>query len=218
MTCIASRNYAVRVLSLDDELLEGGVYPALLRREEACAYLHALRTEHERRRHTSAVSDTARRDDGYLERVYYLRNEAHRRILADMTARFCALRDYRVSTRTLHSLSESHRRNNGNDLDIRLFPCGDVLARVACTRSHHAHALVDAELSEVVRIGAHKHYIHAERLICLFLALAYLVTEVVYRSASARDETDTARIRHCGGESVLGYPSHTALYNGIFTA
>ena len=192
MTCVSSCYDIVGVLSLDDEFLKCGVYLTLLGSKEACAYLNALCAQHEGCCHTSAVSDTACGDNGYLNRVNYLRHKTHCGVFTDMSARLGTLCDDRIGARLLHSLCKSYRGNNGHHLYACFLPCSHVLAGIARTCGDDLNALVDTELCKVVGIGAHEHDVHAEGLVGLLLAETYLLTKIVDGSASACDKTYTA--------------------------
>ena len=165
---------------------------ALLCGKESCSYLYALCAEHKAGGNSSAVCDTACGDNGDGYSVNYLRNKAHSGIFAYVTARFCTLCDYCGRTASFHSLCECNTGYYGDNLDTCVVPRLHKLAGVARTGRYHRNLFIYNKLCKILCVGAHKHYINAEGLICQRLCPSYLISQIVDRSRTACDYTYSA--------------------------
>ena len=117
-----------------------------------------------------------------------------------MSAAFGALGYHRVGARSLHSLGQRHGGNNGNYLYSRVFPAFHILSWIPSSCCDNWNALLDYKLCKIVGIGAHKHYVYAERLIShRRLGLSDLFTKIIYWSGAARYKPYSARIRNRPG-------------------
>ena len=180
------------------------------------AHLHALRAQHQGRRHASAVGDTACGDDRNAQCVYDLRNERHGGQLTDVAAAFHTLCDNRICTCALHALCQCNRSNDRHNLNACVLPVRDILARIACAGGQHFDLLVNGQLCQIVRIRGEQHDVHTERLVRDGTRLMDLLTDVIDRSRAARDNSQTACLGNRSSQMVLRDPRHSALHDRVF--
>ena len=96
-----------------------------------------------------------------------------------MSTRFGAFGNHGGGPATRHETRQRHRGNNRDDLDARVVPSLHVLGGIAGTRHDDRHLLVDHNLCDLVGKRAHKHDVHAKRLIRLGAQLVNLIAQPV---------------------------------------
>ena len=189
---------------------------AFLGNQKSCSDLNADRAQHERRRDLSAVADAARSDYGNGNRVNDLGHQRHRGQLADVTAALAALCDQRERAHLFHLSRECYARHNGNHADARFRPLRHVLAGIARAGGDDLDALLNHDVGYLVGKRTHEHDVDAEGLVGQLLALADFRAELLAVGVHRSNQSQSARVGNARGKRGVGYPSHTALKDGIF--
>ena len=205
-------------MRLDECLLVVGMNRALTAHKKAGTDLDAAGAERNRSGHLSAVRNATGRNDRHIERVHHLRNERHRRHLADMTAGLRSLGNDRICARTHETLCKGNGRGHRNHLNASRLPFVHINARISGACRDDLHAGARDDISHRLRVRIHQHEIDTERLVRQALRLLYVLLETLRVHAAGADDPESSRIRARGCEFTRRNIGHAALNNRIACA
>ncbi len=168
------------------------MYNGLCGRHKARTDLHSLRAEHERRRKSPAVRDTACSDHRDLHRVRHLRHERHGRERADVPAALHSLRDDCIRASALHQLRHRDTRHDGDDLHACPLPHLHIPGGISGSGRNDLDTLIDDHLRDRIRLGIHQHDVDAEGSVCRLFYLPDLLPDKFCRSTACTDDPQSA--------------------------
>ena len=215
MACSPSCHPGINISRLDDPLFVIIMHLGFLCHDKTGSHLHAFRAQHKCCRNSSSVRDTSRRDDRNTYCICDLRNQHHRRALADMSSGLAALGYQCIRAASLHTFCKSDRSNDRNDLNSCFFPHLHILFRISRPGGDNLNAFFHDYFCHLVRIRAHKHNVYSERLISKLFCFPHLFPYPVRRCARRTYKPQASRIRYRCRKVMLGYPCHSALNNRI---
>ena len=122
---------------------------------------------------------------GYRNRINYLRNECHRRRLADVSAGLRAFSDDGVSSAFLHQPCQSNRSDNRDYLNAGVpSTCSMYLPGIPAPVVTTFTPSSTTTFATSSAYGAHQHDVYAERLLCQLSGLPDFIAD--YFSGSIR--------------------------------
>ena len=194
------------------------MYNVLLGNKEGCTHLNSFCAEHYCRSEASAVCNPPGTDYRDVHRIDHLGKQCHGSGLTYVSATFHTFGNNCISTRSLHHDCHCNACNHRYNLYSGFLPHGNELGRIACSGCYCLDAFFDYNLCYLFGIGIHEHDIHAEGLVCQFLALTDLLSYYFWRSRCRSDYTEASCIGYGCCKIVFCNPGHTALNNWIFNS